>query len=103
MSLSWLNPLNWYHDITSTFLSELEHGLEYLYSLVMQAILTATSSIFGIITTALNDVLEALVDLAIFLGPLALPVFAIVVALVIGIAYIAFGFVKDMPVVGAFA
>ena len=100
--LSYLNPLNWPKDISQSFISQLEHGLLYIFSLILNSILGAISSVFGILMDALNGIMSMIINTAISLGPLALPVFAIVIAVVLGAAYIGFGFARDMPVVGAY-
>ncbi|EQB70180.1 MAG: hypothetical protein AMDU1_APLC00071G0004 [Thermoplasmatales archaeon A-plasma] len=100
--LSYLNPLNWPKDITGSFLSQLEHGLLYIFTLVLNSILGAMSSVFGILMDALNGIMSMIINTAMSMGPLALPVFSIIIALVIGASYVGFGFARDMPVVGAF-
>lgn len=101
--LSYLNPLNWPKDISHSFISQLENGLLYIFSLILNGILNAMSSVFGVLTGLLNAIISMIINAAISLGPLALPVFAIGMAAVMGAAYLGFGLMKDMPVVGAFA
>jgi hypothetical protein len=49
-----------------------------------------------------QDIVGWLIDIAIAMGPLAIPVFVIGTALVIGVGFLAFQLVKDTPVVGSF-
>jgi hypothetical protein len=49
-----------------------------------------------------QDIVGWLIDIAIAMGPLAIPVFVIGTALVIGSGFLAFQLIKDTPVVGGF-
>lgn len=101
--LSYLNPLNWPKDLTNTFLSQFEHAMLYVFTLVLNAILGVFSSIFGLLMDLFEGTISMLIDAAISLGPFALPLFFIGSAAVIGAGYLGFRLFKDMPVVGAFA
>ena len=101
--LSYLDPLNWPSDLSHSFMSQLEGGVIYLLTLILNSFLTIINSIFGWIMTAFEGVISMLVSVAIASGPLALPVFSIGITLLLGGAYVVFGALKDVPVVGSFA
>ena len=96
------NPLNWPGDITSSFIHQLEGGLGYVISLLLNAFLTVINSIFGLLMSLFEGMVGTLVNTSIAMGPFALPVFSIGATAIIGGLFLAFGIVKDLPVVGAF-
>lgn len=97
------NPLNWPGDISKSFIHQVEGALGYIISLILTSFLGIINSLFGIGMTLFEGTLSKLISVAISMGPLALPVFAIGSSAFIGGLYLAFGVVKDLPVVGAFA
>ncbi|MHB1440002.1 MAG: hypothetical protein ACYCSO_05130 [Cuniculiplasma sp.] len=100
--LSYLDPLNWPKDLTSGFVTQLENGLLYLLSLVLNSFLGIINSTAAIFMGLFKDMVLGLIGVSELLGPLALPVFTIGMISVIGFAYVAFGILKDTPVVGGF-
>lgn len=102
MSLSWLNPLNWGKDLQKSFISEVEHALLYIFTLILNEFLTVFSTISGWGMDVANSTFSVIASAAIALGPFSLPVFSIMLAAIIGSAYIAFATMKDMPIIGAF-
>ncbi len=100
--LNYLNPLNWPSDLSSTFVSQLENGILYLFALVLDGLLTLTgafmSTIIGIIEITVGGIISAAADL----GPLGLPIFVLGIVGILGFTALAFKAAKDMPVVGAF-
>ena len=101
--LGYLNPLNWGKDISSTFLSELEHGLLYLFSSFMSTIISLFNSLMGLIMSMVNGLISSLVYSSSFLGPFSLPIFLILVLFIFSIMLIAIQFVRNVPVVGDLA
>jgi hypothetical protein len=97
----WL-PWNYPKDLSNSFIHQLENGLLYLFADILNGLLTVISSIFGLIMSIFQGFIGLLVDIAIAMGPLALPVSVIGTAVMIGIGFLAFQLVKDTPVVGAF-
>ena len=101
--LGYLNPLNWGKDISSTFLSELEHGLLYLFSSFMSTIISLFNSLMGVLMSILNVFISSLVYFSSFLGPFSLPIFLILVIFIFSMLLLAIQFVHDVPVVGDLA
>ena len=97
----WL-PWNYPKDLSNSFMQQLENGLLYLFAHILDAILTLISSILGLVMSIFQDFLGMLINSAIALGPLGLPVFVIGSAILIATLYLVFALAKDMPVVGAF-
>ena len=97
----WL-PWNYPKDLSNSFMQQLENGLLYLFAHILDAILTLISSILGLIMSIFQDFLGLLINSAIALGPLGLPVFVIGSAILIAALYLVFALAKDMPVVGSF-
>lgn len=95
----WL-PWNYPKDLSNAFIHQLENGLLYLFADILNGLLTVISSIFGLIMSIFQGFIGSLVDIAIAMGPLALPVSVIGTAVMIGIGFLAFQLVKDTPVVG---
>lgn len=100
--LSYLDPLNWPSDLSHSFISQLEGGVIYLLTVILNAFLGIFNTVFGWLMTAFEGVIGDLIDAAIAMGPLALPVFVIGFTALIGVSYVLFGLVKDTPVVGDF-
>lgn len=100
---SWLNPLNWPKNISGSFVGQVENALLYIFTLILDGILSIISSILGILMTIFQSFVTLLVNASISMGPFSLPVFVIGSAAMISFTYLAFAMVKDMPVVGAFA
>jgi|ABOZ01.1.fsa_nt_gi hypothetical protein len=102
---SW-DPLNWpsdiYHSIASSFMSELEKGLLYLFYQLLLAFLGLYNSIIILAMQTFNSFLSMIAYSAISLGPLSLPIFTLGLTAVLCVAYLAFLLAKDTPVVGAF-
>ncbi len=96
------DPLNWPSDISKTFMNELENGLSYLFSQILNSLLGLYSSMLGIAMQLFNSFLTAIVNSAISLGPLSLPVFVLGTVLLLCGAFLAFLVAKDTPVIGAF-
>ena len=105
MTAWWQNPwLPWNYpkDLSNSFMSQLENGLLYLFADILNGLLTVISSVFGLLMSVFQDIVGWLIDIAIAMGPFAIPVFLIGTALVIGSGFLAFQLVKDTPVVGSF-
>lgn len=100
--LSYLDPLNWPSDLSHSFVSQLEGGLLYILDLILDSILGLFNTIFGWLMTIFEGTISDLVDAAITMGPLALPVFVIGFTALVGGSYVIFGVVKDTPIVGDF-
>ncbi|MGP6221074.1 hypothetical protein [Caldiplasma sukawensis] len=100
--LSYLDPFNWPADLSNSFISQLEAGLLYVLDLVLNSILGIFNSIFGWLMLLFESLIGDLIDTAISIGPLALPVFVIGFVCIVGVAYVIFGGIKDVPVVGDF-
>lgn len=97
------NPLNWPGDISSSFVHQVEGAIGYIISLVLNSFLTVINSIFSFGMTLFENGVSSLINLAISLGPFALPIFGTGITAFLGGLYLTFGMVKDMPVVGALA
>jgi phosphotransferase system glucose/maltose/N-acetylglucosamine-specific IIC component len=82
-------------------MQQLENGLLYIFSMILQAILGLISSVFGILMGAFQSAVMMMVQASESLGPFSLPVFIIGTAVVICAGYLAFALAKDTPVVGA--
>ena len=100
---SWLNPLNWPKNISGSFVSQVENALLYIFTLILDGILSIISSILGILMTIFQSFVTLLANTAVSMGPFSLPVFVIGSTAMISFAYLVFAVVKEMPVVGAFA
>ncbi|MDS0257758.1 hypothetical protein ApAK_08815 [Thermoplasmatales archaeon AK] len=97
----WL-PWNYPKDLSSSFMQQLENGLLYIFSMILQAFLSVLSSVFALIMDAFQSVVTFLVQVSESLGPFSLPVFVIGTAVMICTGYLAFALAKDTPVVGGF-
>ncbi len=97
----WL-PWNYPKDLSNSFMQQLQNGLLYIFSMILQAILGVISSLFGLLMDAFQSVVMMMVQASESLGPFSLPVFIIGTAVVICTGYLAFALAKDTPVVGAF-
>ena len=105
MAAWWQNPwLPWNYpkDLSNSFIHQLENGLLYLFADILNGLLTVISSVFGLLMSVFQDIVVWLIDIAIAMSPLAIPVFVIGTALVIGVGFLTFQLVKDTPVVGGF-
>ena len=100
---SWLNPLNWPKNISQSSVSQVENALLYIFTLILDGILSIISSILGILMEIFQSFVTLLVNTSVSMGPFSLPVFVIGSAAMISSGYLVFEVVKDMPVVGAFA
>lgn len=83
-------------------MGQVENALLYIFTLILDGILSIISSILGILMTIFQSFVTLLVNASISMGPFSLPVFVIGSAAMISFTYLAFAMVKDMPVVGAF-
>ena len=83
-------------------MQQLQNGLLYIFSMILQAILGVISSLFGLLMDAFQSVVMMMVQASESLGPFSLPVFVIGTGVVICVGYLAFAIAKDTPVVGAF-
>lgn len=99
--LNYLNPLDWPSDLSNSFISQLEGGAIYLLTVILNAFLGIFNTVFGWLMTAFEGVITLLVNSAIASGPFALPVFSIGITLILGGAYVVFGGLKDVPIVGS--
>lgn len=101
--LSYLNPLNWPKDLSNSFMSQLEAGIRYILTLILNSFLGMVNAAIQPLMSAYEDIVNLFVNMATAVGPFALPVFTVGMAAVIGAAYLGFGLMKDLPVVGSFA
>ena len=100
--LSYLNPLNWPSDLSQSFVSQLESGLLYIVTLLLNSFLVLSNSMFSILINTFESILGAIISLAESLGPFGLPIFVIGTTILIGTAFLSFQVAKDVPVVGSF-
>ena len=96
-------PWNWPSDLSKSFITQLEAGLEYILHLIIVSFLTVFSFILGLVENAISGILSSLLVLIIPLGPLALPVAVFLLIAGFGGAAALFMAAKNLPVVGAFA
>jgi hypothetical protein len=96
------DPLNWPSEISHDFMSELENGLLYLFSQLLNSFLGLFEIMISIAMQTFNSFLLMIAYSAISLGPLSLPVFTLGLTIVLCVAYLAFMVAKDTPIVGAF-
>ncbi|MCL5990144.1 MAG: hypothetical protein M1166_07430 [Candidatus Thermoplasmatota archaeon] len=112
--MSWFSnpifPWNWPSDIANAIkaganyaTSKIEDVILYLFAQFLNTILSIISDIFGFLMSVFQGIMQWIVNLAISMGPLSVPVFVIITATMIGVGYLAFALVKDVPVVGALA
>jgi len=97
----WL-PWNYPKDLSNSFMTQLENGLLYLFAHILDVILGLISSILGMIMSIIQDFMGTLINTAIALGPLGLPVFVIGSTILIGVLYLIFAVAKDTPIEGAY-
>lgn len=100
--LQYLNPMNWAKDLSNSFISQFEHALLYVFSLILDEFLSLLNSVFGYMMGAFQGSVMWLVSVSVSLGPFSVPFFVIAAAAIISVSYLSFRLVKDMPVVGAF-
>lgn len=105
-----LFPWNWPSDIMNAInagekyaTSKIEDAILYLFADFLNTLFGIISSIFGFLMIIFKGVVRDLVGVAEGMGPFSVPVFTIMIASMIGAAYLAFALVKDTPVVGALA
>jgi phage-related protein len=96
-------PWNWPGDVSKALMSQIEHAVEYLFAQLLNTILAIVSDIFGFLMSVFQGIMQWIVNLAISMGPLSVPIFVIITATMIGVGYLAFALVKDVPVVSALA
>ncbi|MBX8640691.1 MAG: hypothetical protein KIY10_10835 [Thermoplasmata archaeon] len=93
--ISWLNPLDAINNVIQIILYFFAMSLYYLAELFNLML----SVIFGVI----SGVMASFVSVAASMGPFALPIFVILLALFISIVLIMGMIVHDLPVVGGVA
>lgn len=101
--LNYLNPLDWPSDLSNTFISQLENGILYLLALFLDAILNLSGELFSALTGMMEAIIGAIISTGESLGPFGLVIMLVGTTGSIGVVFLTFRVVKDVPVVGALA
>ena len=99
--LNYLNPLDWPSDLSNTFISQLENGILYLLALFLDAILNLSGELFSALTGMMEAIIGAIISTGESLGPFGLVIMLVGTTGSIGVVFLTFRVVKDVPVVGA--
>ena len=106
--MSWLSnsnpylPWNWPSDLSKSFVSQLEPGIEFLLHVFLLSILTIIQTILYSFEYMFSSSLMAIVYSFQSLGPLGLPLFTGFFIVAAGISMDLFHFAHDLPIVGDF-
>lgn len=93
-------PWNWPSDLSQSFVSELESGLEYVLHLIILSFLGILTSLLSLVEDAFGGAIISIVDAVTSLGPLGLPLFVAFFIISIGVAMDLFHFAHDLPIIG---
>ncbi len=104
--MSWISnpylPWNWPSDLSHSFVTQLESGIEYLLHVFLFSILSIIQSILSSFEYMFSSVLLGVVYSFQSLGPLGLPMFTALFIVSAGISMDLFHFAHDLPIVGDF-
>ena len=104
--MSWISnpylPWNWPSDLSHSFVSQLELGIEFLLHVFLLFILNVIQTILSSFEYLFSSFLIGIVYSVQSLGPLGLPMFTALFIVAAGISMDLFHFAHDLPIVGDF-
>ena len=104
MGFQWsdLNPANWFKFFGGIAINQIISAFFYILDMILNAIVTLFNIVMAFGMSTFEGMVVLIVNLAVAMGPLSLPVLIVGFVGITGAFFLAFGVLKDAPVVGSF-